>query len=80
MTTRSSEFEAESFMRPSLPSLLIAAAFTCVVLATGCGLKDDLYLPESPTEDEQTPDEEENESNSRNESNQDNQAERFHRA
>lgn len=62
-------------MRSSLPSLLIAAAFTCLVLGTGCGLKDDLYLPESPTGDEQTQDEEENE----NESNRDNQTDSLHR-
>lgn len=48
-------------MRPSLPSLLIAAAISCLVLAAGCGLKDDLYLPESPAPDEQPQDEDEDE-------------------
>lgn len=62
-------------MRPSLPSLLIAAAFTCLVLGTGCGLKDDLYLPESSPQDEQTQDEDEKE----NESHQDNRTDSLHR-
>lgn len=57
-------------MRPSLPSLLFAAAITCLILGVGCGLKDDLYLPESPTPDEQPQDEEEDETDQKDQSSQ----------
>lgn len=55
-------------MRPSLPSLLIAAAITCLVLGAGCGLKDDLYLPEDPPPNEQPQDEEDDESSQQDQS------------
>lgn len=70
-------------MRPSLPSLLIAAAITCLLLGAGCGLKDDLYLPESPTPEEQPQDEDEDETDQQDQSSnsrQHNQAKAPHTA
>ncbi|MEE4295814.1 MAG: lipoprotein [Wenzhouxiangella sp.] len=47
-------------MRPSVP--LILAALLSASAISGCGLKNDLYLPEEPAhqtdQDEQTKDEE----------------------
>lgn len=65
-------------MRPSLPSLLIAAAITCLLLGAGCGLKDDLYLPESPSPDEQAQDEEDDETDQQDQSSRSSQHNQDH--